>query len=198
MSASKFPLWAKILALTLIATVFTWLYWRSAVRQMIEVNVDSGVTDQGAYIDYARQLYASSFSYSGDFNRMPLYPALQAIFLRSEMNRREIFEQGKQLNLYLPLPLLAGIALLFGRRFSGLHTLNLMLVTGFMVFIFKAGWFQAELLFYFLNFCLFLEMASLFKRPSFGLAVLAGITGCTSGMPRLQPATAWCWPNSCR
>jgi hypothetical protein len=186
MSASKLPRWVKILVVALIAAVFVRLYWPSAVRQMVEVNVDPGVTDQGAYIDYARLLHDSGYTYIGDHNRMPLYPLLQSLFLRPGMNRSQIFAQGKWINLYLSLPLLAGIALLLGRRFSPLHTLNLMLVTGFFVFIFKAGWYQSELLFYFLNFCLFLEMIALLQKPSLGLAILTGVT---AGLAHLTKAS---------
>ena len=59
--------------------------------------------------------------------------------------------------------------------FSPLHTLNLTLIAGFTVFIFRAGWFQAELLFYFLNFCLFLLFWRLLQRPSLPMALLAGV-----------------------
>jgi hypothetical protein len=186
MSAKNIKFLMQLLVVVSIATIFSGLYRRGAIRQMIEVNLDPGVTDQGAYIDYARQLYDSGYTYIGDHNRMPVYPALQSLFLQPDQKRREIFEQGKWINLYLSLPLLGGIALLLGRRFSILHTLNLMLVTGFLVFIFKAGWFQAELLFYFLNFCLFLEMLSLLQKPTYGLAILAGIT---AGLAHLTKAS---------
>jgi hypothetical protein len=186
MSANKVRFLLQLAVLVLIAAVFTRLYMRGAIRQMHEVNVDPDVTDQGAYIAYARELYESGYTYIGDHNRMPVYPALQSLFLQPDMKRREIFEQGKRLNLYLSLPLLGGIAVLLGRRFSKLHTLNLVLVTGFLVFIFKAGWFQSELLFYFLNFCLFLEMLSLLKNPSYGLAILTGVT---AGLAHLTKAS---------
>jgi len=186
MSINKLLVGIKLLALAFVIAYFTNLYWRGAVRQLVEVNTDPGVTDQGAYIDYAKSLYDSGYTYIGDHNRMPLYPLLQSLFLQPGMKRGEIFRQGKWLNLYLSVALLAGIALLFSRRFSALHTLNLMLLTAFMVFIFKAGWFQAELLFYFLNFCLFLEMVALFKKPTYGLAVLTGIT---AGLAHLTKAS---------
>lgn len=176
----------RLLLTLLVAAAFAGLYWRGAVRQMNEVNLDPDVTDQDAYIAYARELRASNYTYIGDHNRMPLYPVLQSLFLEPEMKRREIFIQGKLINLYLSLPLLAGIAWMLNRRFSGLHTLNLMLVTGFMVFLFKAGWFQAELLFYFLNFCLFVELLQLLNKPSYPLAILTGVT---AGLAHLTKAS---------
>jgi len=60
--------------------------------------------------------------------------------------------------VYLSIFLLAGIAWLFRRHFSLFSSLIALLITAFTVFVFKAPWFQAELLFYFLTFGLFYLM----------------------------------------
>jgi hypothetical protein len=61
-----------------------------------------------------------------------------------------------------------------------------MLILTFTVFIFKAGFFQAQLLFFFLNFCLFLLMLRLLKKPSWSVAVLTGIV---AGLSHLTKAS---------
>jgi hypothetical protein len=78
------------------------------------------------------------------------------------------------------------IALILRLHFSRLHALNLLLITAFTVFIFKAGWFQAELLFYFLNFCLFVLLWRLLKQPSLPVAL---ITGVLAGLAHLTKAS---------
>lgn len=134
------------------------LYWYGAVEQLTRVNTNRNATDQSAYMDYARSLYKSNYTFIGGRNRMPVYPSLQSLFYRPDMTDEAFFTRGKYINLVLSLGLLTGLAFLFRQFFSWLHSFNLLLIAAFTVFIFKAGYFQAELLFYFLNFCLFLLM----------------------------------------
>jgi hypothetical protein len=117
------------------------LYVYGAVQQLERVNTEMTAFDQSAYMDFTRQVRESGFTYTGDRNRMPVYPTLQALFYRSGTSDETFFRQGKYVNLVLSLILLAGLALIFRRFFSPLHTLNLTLITGFTVFIFRAGWF---------------------------------------------------------
>jgi len=56
--------------------------------------------------------------------------------------------RGKYVNLVLSLGLLVGLAIIFRKYFSWLHSLNLLLIVAFTVFILKAGYFQTELLFF--------------------------------------------------
>ena len=62
----------------------------------------------------------------------------------------------KRWNIRLSLALLAVLAVIFARRLPPLVATNLTLVVAFTYVIFKAGYAQAELLFYFLIFVLFL------------------------------------------
>jgi hypothetical protein len=168
------PLLRRLVLIGLILLLAA-LYVTGAVQQLERVNTKRTAFDQSAYMDFTRQVRESGFTYTGDRNRMPLYPALQALFYRPGASDEELFRQGKYVNLILSLILLAGLALIFRRFFGPLHTLNLTLITGFTMFIFRAGWFQAELLFYFLNFCLFLLLWRLLERPSLLMALLAGL-----------------------
>jgi len=162
------------------------LYWYGAVEQLSRVNTNMNSTDQSAYMDYARSLYESNYSFVGGRNRMPAYPFLQSLFYRPDMAEEATFVRGKYVNLVLSLGLLAGLAFIFRQYFSWLHSLNLLLIVAFTVFIFKAGYFQVELLFYFVNFCLFLLMWRLLQRMSWWLAILTGIV---AGLAHLTKAS---------
>jgi hypothetical protein len=117
---------------------------------------------------------------------MPVYPFLQSVFYRPGLSDNEFFLQGKYVNLILSIVLLAGLVLIMRRSFDPLRCLNLMLIVAFTVFIYKAGWFQSELLFYFLNFCLFLLLWRLLEQPSLPLAALTGVV---AGLAHLTKAS---------
>ena len=162
------------------------LYWYGAMEQFVHVNKNLAASDQSAYMEYAQRLYQSGYTYIGDYNRMPVYPFLQSLIYRPGMPDKEFFALGKYLNLVLSLVLLAALAFIVRRYVSWLTTLNLMLITAFTVFIFKAPWFQAELLFYFINFVLFLLMWQLLQRPAWRLAIATGIV---AGVAHLTKAS---------
>jgi hypothetical protein len=168
-----------------LAIALTSLYWYGAEGQLLHYNVNFHLIDQSAYMEYARLLRQTGYSYPGDFNRMPAYPFLLSLVWREGMTDAKFFLAGKYFNLALSLPLLAGLALLFFQRLPRILALNLVLIIGFTVFIYKAGWVQAELLFYFLNTCLFLLIWRLLKSPTVPLAVLAGIV---AGLAHLTKA----------
>jgi len=162
------------------------LYWHGAMEQLLYVNTDMRSTDQGAYMNYARRMHDSGYTVMGNRNRMPVYPFLQSLFYSTDMDTKTFFMNGKTINLALSLFLLACLAMIFNHFFDRLHAFNLLLIVAFSVFIFKAGWFQAELLFYFLNFCLFLLFWRLLKKTSWQLAVLTGIV---AGLAHLTKAS---------
>jgi 4-amino-4-deoxy-L-arabinose transferase-like glycosyltransferase len=176
----------KPLAVIGLTLVVARLYWHGAVEQLGRVNVDMTQTDQFAYMNYARNLRESNYTFIGGRNRMPVYPFLQSLFHRADMTDEAFFEQGKYVNLVLSLLLLAGLAFIFYRYISLLATVNLILIFAFTIFIFKAGYFQTELLFYFVSFCLFLLMCKLLQRVSWWLAILTGIV---AGLGHLTKAS---------
>jgi len=176
----------KAVLLGALGLILLVLYWLGGVGQLVEANDRMGATDQSAYMEYARRMYESGYTYPGDFNRMPVYPYLQSLLYSPELSGRAFFLQGKYLSLVMSLFFLAGLAFIFSRYFRPLHTLNLILVIAFLVFIFKAAYFQAELLFYFLNFCLFWSLWRLLHGPSLKIAVLAGIL---AGLAHLTKAS---------
>ena len=180
------PRFVKPLLITSFILIFTGLYWYGAMQQLTQVNINMGSGDQGAYMRYARQMYESNYTVIGRRNRMPVYPFLQSLFYRPGMSDEAFFVRGKYVNLILSLILLTGLTFIFFRFFHWLHAVNLMLIVAFTVFVFKASYFQTELLFYFINFCLFLLMWRLLQQPSYLLAIL---TGFVAGLAHLTKAS---------
>jgi hypothetical protein len=174
-----------VLVGALISVLFVF-YWLGGVGQLVEANDRPGATDQSSYIEYARRLYETGYTYPGDFNRMPVFPFIQSLLYSPDMSEQVFFRQGKYLSLILSLFFLAVLAFIFSRYFRPLHTLNLMLIITFLVFIFKAAFFQTEVLFYFLNFCLFWCLWRLLHRPSIPIAIL---TGLMAGLAHLTKAS---------
>jgi hypothetical protein len=160
----------KTAAAILVTVILAGLYWYGASLQMTHVNTNMGEVDQSAYMRYASDLYKSGYTYIGNRNRMPVYPFLQSLFYNSTLQSETFFQQGKLRNLILSIFILTVVALIFFRNFNPLHAFNATLIVAFTVFIFKAGWFQAELLFYFLNFIMFFLMWRLLQQPSYLLA----------------------------
>jgi hypothetical protein len=176
----------KIVIFTLIIIFFAGLYWGGAVKQLKFVNTDMSKTDQSAYMNYAKQMVRSDYTFVGGRNRMPIYPFIQSLFYRSGMSEEAFFTTGKYVNVILSMILLILIGFILRKFFHWLHALVLCLIFSFTVFIFKAGYFQAELLFYFLNLCLFLLMYKLILAPSWSLAIL---TGLVAGLAHLTKAS---------
>ena len=176
----------KIVGLLGLFLVLTGLYWYGAVQQLTLVNTDMTTTDQSAYMEYARTMVESNYTVVGGRNRMPVYPFLQSLFYQPGMSDAAFFTVGKYVNLVLSLFLLAGLAGIFRWYLPWLAALTLLLITAFTVFIFKAGFFQTELLFYFLNFCLFLLMMRLLQRNAWPLAILTGVV---AGIAHLTKAS---------
>lgn len=162
------------LALSL-ALILTVLYVQGAVRHGRMVNTNMHATDQSAYMDITRRMVASNYSYLGDRNRMPLYPFWQSLFYDPGMSDETFFERGKRANIFLSLILLPPIFLIFRAHFPLFHTLNVTLVTSFTVFMFKAPYIQAELLFYFLSFVAFVMLLRLLLRPAWWGATASGV-----------------------
>ncbi len=176
----------KIAGLIGLFLVLTGLYWYGAVQQLTLVNTDMKATDQSAYMEYARALVESNYTVVGGRNRMPVYPFLQSFFYRPGMSDDAFFVVGKYVNLVLSLFLLAGLAVTFWRSLPWPAALTLLLITAFTVFIFKAGFFQTELLFYVINFYLFLLMIRLLQQNAWQLAILMGVV---AGIAHLTKAS---------
>lgn len=166
--------WPKILTLLGIFALSMVLYWHASQRNLVSVNTDMKAHDQSAYMGYAKKMYRTQGNYPGDGARAPLYPALLATQYSPRLSEEVFFERGKQLNVILSMALLAGLYLIFLRYLQPFTAINLFLIVTFTVFVFKAPYFQPELLYYFVSFCAFLGMLKLMIEPNWRIGVLTG------------------------
>jgi hypothetical protein len=89
------------------------------------------------------------------------------------------FVRAKTFNVALSLVLLAGLFVAWRPTLPAIQNASLLLVTAFTVFLFKAAFVQAELVYYVLAFGSFLLLCKLLAKPSWPLAVVTGL--CVAG-----------------
>jgi hypothetical protein len=186
--------WLWFAARLALVAALVWFYYAGAAEHARTVNVSRVRADQSGYLWDAVAVYRNWHRLNvppqlvGERNRMPLYPGLLALFYDPRLSPDEFFEVGKRVNIQLSLVLLALLAVLFRRHLPPLVSTNLILVTAFGYFVFRAGYTQAELLFGFLFFVTFLTCCYLLKRrdpaPSLGLGLLAGLLAALSHLTK--------------
>jgi hypothetical protein len=157
------------------AALFILLYGYGALEHSKRINLDVDRVDQAAYLSYARNLYETNYNYVGGRNRMPVYPFLLSLIYSPDFTQNQFFTRSKFFNIALSAATLPSLFWLFQSSLPLLQAVNLWLITTFTVFIFRASYVQAELLFYSLNFCSFLLMWNMLKQPSWQLGILTGI-----------------------
>jgi hypothetical protein len=171
-------------------------YVVAAMEHGRRVNTSKARGDQTGYLWDAENVYANWHGRQptvviGERNRMPLYAGFLALFYHRDLSDPDFFEVAKKANIYLSLVLLALLAVIFFRELPPLEATNLTGILAFGIFIFKAGYAQSELLFYFLMFVTFLGCWHLLRTADFTgwrTIVMAAITGVTAGLAQLTKA----------
>jgi hypothetical protein len=158
------------------------------------VNTSKARGDQSGYLWDAQNVYANWHGRQppaliGERNRMPLYAGYLALFYRPGLTDTAFFDVGKTANICLSLALLAMLGVLV-RPHLPLHAaMNFVGIVAFGVFIYKAGYTQSEILFYFLLFVAFLQTWPLVDGASgWRAAWLAVTAGMASGLAHLTKA----------
>lgn len=155
--------------------VLIWPYLQATLAHSRSLNYAPIFTDQGEYLQFAKTARMRNFLYTGDHNRMPLYPIFQGIFYQPGISDEVFFEAGKLRNILLSMILLGLLFLIFRKTLSTLPAALLTGIIGFSLYIFKAPYFQAEILFYFLAFLGFVLTLRLFANPGLKLGIVTGI-----------------------
>jgi hypothetical protein len=169
-------------------------YLLGATEHARVVNTSKARGDQSGYLWDAEQIYANWHGQNppvlvGERNRMPLYAAYQALFYDSRLSDPEFFEVAKTWNIRLSLVLLALLCVVFSWHLPPIISTNLTLIVAFGYFVFKAGYAQAELLFYFLFFLTFLALCHLLRHRGSGSGLLLGIlAGSLAALAQLTKA----------
>jgi hypothetical protein len=150
-------------------------YYNLAWNHSKFVNTDVRSSDQGAYLEFTTKVRSSQFRYTGGRNRMPIYPYLQALFLTPAYSNQEAFALGKRINIFLSLILLVLLFITTRKFLPAFQALNFTLISAVSVFIYKSGYYQAELLYFFLSFISFLLMSTMLVSPSIRFGLLTGV-----------------------
>jgi hypothetical protein len=166
---------AKVTASVLFSIILILLYLQGAFRNAQVVNTDFNRTDQGSFMTLTQRAHESNLKYTGNRNQMPLYSYVQLLSYHPDLSDQDFFDRGKRLNILLSLAFLMVLFVIFVKLFPAHHAWNLIGVTAFSVFIFKAGYFHCSLTYYFLHFISFILICRLLVRPSMGIGLLAGL-----------------------
>jgi hypothetical protein len=174
----------RVLLGVALTGVLGWYYCAGALEHARVVNTAKSRGDQSAYLYEAQILYKNWHGLNDPpvvqpRNRMPFYPAVLAAIYQPSWTDPEFFEAAKTASVYFSLLLLAAIAAVAFRRLPLLPATNFLLVVAFGYFIFKAGYAQAELLFYTLHLLTFVLCWQMFVETRtarrLGCAAAAGL-----------------------
>lgn len=171
------------------------LYVIGAHQHAERMNKAKSRGDQSAYVQYAKDVYANWHGQSppiiGDRNRMPLYPAFQSLFYAPSMSDEEFFRAGKKASIALSMVLLLVVWAVSASTLPPLASLSVTLVAAFTYFVFKAGYFQADLTYSTLHFVAFVASCRLLSLPPGREAVAMGaLTGAVAALAHLAKAAS--------
>jgi hypothetical protein len=162
------------------------LFYQISMKHATLVNTDVTTADQRSYMGIIQQVHETRFRSAGDFNRMPLYPYIQALFYDADLPAADQFMLAKRVNSWFSLVLLAILMALFLRYLKIGRASLLLVMVAFNVFVFYAGYVKVELLYYFLSFTTFLGLLAMLRRPDFKTSLL---TGLSAGLAYLSKAS---------
>jgi hypothetical protein len=164
----------SIFLATAIVTISLILYIIAARQNLIRVNTDMGRTDQEAYLNYAAAMQDSDFAQLGNRNRMPFFPFILALTIERGGPSEATFGQAKTVNLILSAVLLVVCGLVMSKYFEPRWAVLLTEIAAWSLFVLKAPYVQAELLYYTLVFVQVVMAVELLVRPTAGMAIALG------------------------
>ncbi len=144
----------------------------NARRRIVPTPATQG--DQGAYLKYAQQMHDSRYAVVGGRNRMPAFPFLLSLLYEEGMSEERFLARAQALNVALSVAILAALVAIYLRHFPPYLAAALTGAAAFGVFLYRAVFAQAEVLFYFLSFCVFLALWRMLVAPGLRLAVASG------------------------
>ncbi len=156
--------------LALVACIYICGAW----RQGVELNLSETAGGQAPYFSQAARIAEDGITnYLGDRNRMPAVPAILSWFYQDD--GATFFSQSKSVTIVTSLIALAGLNFLFLSSLPRASALLALSIAAFAVFLPKASFVQAELLYYALFFVAWLLMCRVLYRPKIATAIVAGL-----------------------
>ena len=162
-----------------------WFFVSAATKHSVAVNTFKARADQSGYLWDAEQVYANVNGrvppvLIGGRARMPIYAGYLSLFYTPLLTDAEFFAVAKVWNIRLAIVLIGILAIVFAWHLPPLISTNLSLIVAFGYFVFKAGYAQPELLFYFLFFVAFIACWHLLRRRERGRGIAWGCLGGTA------------------
>ena len=185
---------ARLTMTALIVLCAGAVYVVGAFEQARRMNTIKRTGDQSSYVQYAKDIYGNwtgrEPKVAGDRNRMPLYPAYQALFYTPELSDQAFFERGRITSIALSVALLGIVFAVSSLALPVVGRASLTAIAAFTCFAFKAGYFQAELLYYTLHFAVFVATCRLLTREHRTACwPWAGLIGVVAGLAHLTKAS---------
>lgn len=151
------------------------LLW-GGVQHMQTVNTTPYWADQIDYYYYAARIAYTGGEYAGDFNRAPLFNWLQSLHYQAGEHPRDFQQRGLWLSIVITMACSLVVFGIFTHYLRlSLAVLGYMIIA-FMLYVFKAAYVQAEVLYYTASFAAFVLMCELLLRPTWWTAGLLGFT----------------------
>jgi hypothetical protein len=173
----------RVALIALVVVCAGAVYLVGAFEHARRMNTIKRRGDQSSYVQYAKDIHGNwagrEPAVAGDRNRMPLYPAYQALFYAPALSDEEFFQRGKVTSIALSVALLGIVAAVSALVLPTMGWVSLTAVAAFTCFVFKAGYFQADLLYYTLHYTAFVAACRLLTRQRraarWGWAIGAGL-----------------------
>ncbi len=164
---------ALAVAALLLAAGAAYLWGTHAHARRLNIYPDGW--DQGPVLSEAIAMRSTNYAVVTNRNQMPLYPFYLSWFATPEQEPASFFEKAKSVSIGLSVALLAVLFVVLWWRLPTHAALNIFLITMFTVFLFKAPYCQADLLYYTLSFLAFLFMRDAVARQSWLAAFSVGL-----------------------
>lgn len=159
-------------ALLVLLVLIIYGFEAHARRRLVSAPPSFG--DQGAYLAHAQQMKETGYAYTAERNRMPVFPFLLSLIYRPGLTEGEFLTRAQAFNVNLSIALLLLLFLICRKFFELLYAVALVAATAFGVFVYRAGYAQVEVLYYFVSFCAFVLLVRMLIAPRWWLSALAG------------------------
>ncbi|MFV0337312.1 MAG: hypothetical protein ACK5LK_03600, partial [Chthoniobacterales bacterium] len=176
------------IAYVLATAVCLFIFVQVGFRFAEQTNPDSQGSDQGAYINLAREQQSAWYPYATDGTRNGFISWVAA--KTNDPFSDEFFLRAKKTNILLAAFITLGLSVFFAYRLSALAAWNLTILSGFGALLGIGTFFGGEVLLYGCFFAFWVTALSFLQKPNVRSALLAGIFGAGSYLakPSVMPA----------
>ena len=153
-------------------------FWHFATATAHRINIHpqnpKRIHDQTIYLEHAAAWKRDGVRHTFPRQHMPGYGALLAPFMRADEGITDFFWRGKTIAITLSLAAWLALIPVLRLALPWTESILIFLAAGFLLFVFRAGYYQPELLFNTLFLLSLILLLKMLAHPRLGLAVAAG------------------------